>query len=123
MSAKYQFYRNLHTDTFSLRLRSKVIGHPTSVMCGGCTFVVSKNGRKRVLTEKRKNVHAYVASDSYVECHNKPKLEDFVEVYYDPYKTDSFVIRDTDEKILTSEYVLLCDNKVYIPRINTVKYI
>lgn len=115
MSAKFQFYRNLHTKTFSLRYRGKVIGHPTSVLCSDCTFIVSDTGRQKVLREKRKNVHAYIASMSHELLSETPTLSEYIEVYYNPYTTDSFVVKGTENKVLKVDKVLLHDNRVYIP--------
>ena len=56
-------YFNLRLKLWSVRSRQtrKVIGHYENVILQGCTFRVNQSGRKRVLEERCKNVHAFVS--------------------------------------------------------------
>jgi hypothetical protein len=118
--AKYYIYRNLHTGTFSLKYKGKVILHPDCILLNKPEFKVSEKGRQRVLKEKRKNVHATVSGTSYligskIEKIFKDNINELTEVIYDPYKMDSFIIKDTNKKI--AEYynpVLLYKNRIYL---------
>jgi len=85
-------YRNLHKNCWSIRdVKSRlVIGHATSLTLKGCTFKVSETGRKRVVREGRKNVHAGIQGllISVEECcigAGKPAIK------YNPYKNKSFM--------------------------------
>lgn len=117
MSAKFHFYRNLRTGTFSLRVRGKVIGHPVSILCSDCTLVVSENGRKKVIRDKRKNVHAYISAEHYIDITQPIDVSSYQEVYYNPYTTKTFVMKTSSEPIVNSPIVLLHENRVYIPNI------
>lgn len=117
MAAKYYIYRNLHTNTFSVKYRGKVIDHPTSFLANGATFKVSKAGQNRVKAEKRKNVHACVVVDSYkpIQWENIP---DFCEeLYYNPYKTKTFIRKSTGKPILsTTKKIVGLHNKILIEK-------
>jgi len=113
MNAKYYMYRNLHTNTFSIKYKGLVIEHPTIVIMKDVKFKVSENGRQNVLKEKRKNVHATVVANEYkiVDDINITKL---TEVYYNPYTTPTFIIKDTNEPIYKVDIVYGYKNKIYI---------
>lgn len=113
-SAKYYLYRNLHTNSFSIKYRGKVIEHPQYCILKGCEFKVSKSGQARVRREKRKNVHATVAAETWTWAtpHN---LDDYEEIYYNPYKTDTFVNKE-NEPVYNADIVLCQDNKIYLKK-------
>ena len=58
-------YFNLHTELWSVRSRKtrRVLFHSAVVLLYDCEFKVSQAGRKRVLKDKRKNVHAGIAGE------------------------------------------------------------
>ena len=60
---RVQVYYNLHKRCLSIRHRGKVIKHAKSVILRDASFRVQPAGRERVLKQKRKNVHAYVAGE------------------------------------------------------------
>ena len=58
-------YYNLHKKTFSVKAldgsrKGRVVYHADEVLLSDCQFKVSEPGRQRVLSERRKNVHAGV---------------------------------------------------------------
>jgi len=53
-------YRNLHRGCISVRRKGLVKQCTAKIALTNATFVVQQGGRKRVLREKRKNVHAFV---------------------------------------------------------------
>jgi len=59
-----RIYFNLHKKLFSVQTkvdgRWKVVSHSSTIALRDVRFRVSQAGRKRVLAEKRKNVHAFV---------------------------------------------------------------
>jgi hypothetical protein len=76
-------------------------------------FNISKNGQDRVRLEKRKNVHATVSGFLV----NKEDIDlnnyNLIELYYNPYTTDTFIIKSTGEVITTTDYVLAKDNRIF----------
>ena len=90
MKAKYYVYYNLHKHCFSVKYKGRVIIHSNTLVLGGhVEFRVSQAGRRRVLEEKRKNVHAYVVGD-WVYVQDVPIDNSATEVRYNPYKGPRF---------------------------------
>ena len=61
-------YYNLHKKMWSVKAlegerKGRVIIHCHQFTIGNCVFKVSEAGRKRVLREKRKNVHAGIVGE------------------------------------------------------------
>lgn len=101
-------YKNLHKNKWSIRNvdTGRVIGHSDNVWLRNPKFKVSIASRNRVLTEKRKNVHAgvegeliyadeldytsFFAVDEFTVLNNNYELLNFP-LYYNPYKCESFV--------------------------------
>ena len=111
---KIYFYRNLHTGTFSAKYRGLVIDHPECVLVVNATLSVSTQGRERVIETKRKNVHATVGAtpeNVFVMSAYKPDVSRLIPVYYNPYKTASFMCEN--EPIHNVDALLLMDNKMY----------
>ena len=107
-------YKNLHKDCWSVRQDGLVKAHTTELNLHTCMFKVNRKGRLKVLQEKRKNVHAgvrgYMSSstwDTYPE-------ELFDEVTYNPYKYESFVMKDTEAPRWFANQVRLQPNKVIV---------
>lgn len=118
--AKYYLYRNLHTGTFSLKYKGKVILHPKNLIMKNVCFNVSKLGQKKVRKEKRKNVHALISSFECNIFENKEELFEILkkeyiirEIYYNPYKYDNFVFKETEEIINESDLIFCFENKVF----------
>jgi hypothetical protein len=116
MAAKTYVYWNLHKDCFSFRSRGLVYQYLENNKCVslcGCSFKVSEKGRQRVLKEKRKNVHAFVAADIVLANFLPTDFSKYVEVTYNPYKYATFVRKDNGEAIYDAKYVVLevIDNK------------
>ena len=114
MKIKVDVYRNLHKDVWSVRNREtgRVISHETMVHIKDASFVVQPAGRKKVITEKRKNVHAFVRGhlSSRTSVHSQWRL-----VTYNPYKADHFCYKDTGDKVTSADEVLLDENGVWVP--------
>ena len=116
--AKYYIYRNLTRGGFSVKYKGKVISHCSSILAYNTDFRVNELSRQRVIKEKKKYVHAFVACDSWEEI-TPPLIGrelEWIEVRYNPFKNNSFVILD-GVKILKSEYTVLTNNKVYVPNL------
>ena len=94
-------YKNLHKDCWSVRQNGLVKLHAKNLAMHSCTFKVSQAGRKRVLKEKRKNVHAGVHGylenwqmGSWIDSHPTARP-----VTYNPYKHTNFVDTDTQQMV------------------------
>lgn len=109
---KVAVYFNLHKDVFSLQSRDKdtygrVVGHNDHVILKNVKFVVREGGRQKVLTEKKKNVHAFVVGEVVegIPCKNVSVTE--VPVTYNPYRVASFVKRANREEVSEADYAIL----------------
>lgn len=101
---RVEVYRNLHNGLISIRdTKSKlVLGHCTGVQLTNALFKVSQKGRERVLREQRKNVHAFVKGRLELTLDAFPANQ---EVTYNPYKYETFVNRDTEQRFIYSDKV------------------
>lgn len=109
MPKKVRVYWNLHRDCWSILHNRKVIGYADSVLLKDVNFIVSENGRQRVIKEKRKNVHAF--AEGFLEKKNIAKPRNLkTKISYNPYKFGWFYKTDTEEKIKMANSVY-CGNK------------
>jgi len=115
---KYFCYFNLHKHVFSLRShKTKLVEyHSTTVRLSNCVLKVSQAGRDRVLKEKRKNVHAGVLGelcDKDFDIDIEALEGDFIELTYNPYKYDSFVVKTTGVAVESAETIILHNKRVF----------
>ena len=107
---KVQVYFNLHKKCFSVKDKKTrlVIAHVNSICLENVVFKVSEKGRQRVLSEKRKNVHAVVEGDiTGVEGLGE------ISITYNPYKYKSFIIKGSDKPIANCKHVaMFVNNKI-----------
>jgi len=104
-----EIYRNLAKDCFSVKgmrgqSRGRVIDYLKTAYIVNAKFVVQPSGRRRVLEEKRKNVHAFVRG---YEAKYEKFPGNMVEVSYNPYRYDHFYRKYDDSAIYESPYVEL----------------
>lgn len=99
---KSYVYFNLNKKCFSIRRKGIVVAHVDKVFVTNALFKVSEAGRRRVLKEKRKNVHAYVVGEI---CSGSVK--DGVEVTYNPYLFENFVTKIEQRPVRSAKSVLL----------------
>lgn len=111
---KYFCYFNLHKFVFSVRNQKTrlVEYHSDVVVLNDCRFKVSQKGREKVIREKRKNVHAGVEG---LLCgfENNYNLEEFIELTYNPYKYDNFVIKATGQPVDKANIIVLKDKRIF----------
>ena len=96
---RVEVYFNLHKKTFSVRSAKsgKVLLHTDEVHIENPEFVVRQSGRNRVLSEGRKNVHAFVRGDAtFFRYTNRPMLDTLT---YNPYRYASFVDKQAEEPV------------------------
>ena len=108
---RVEVYRNLHNGMWSVRdcKTGRVVDHVDDIIIANPTFVVQPAGRKKVLEQKRKNVHAFVRGEAIEKTSRDRLLVSLLlssykqaEVTYNPYKYDSFV-RKADETPVRQE--------------------
>ena len=98
-------YYNLHRECWSVRQGGKVVDHTHDIMLRDCQYLVGKAGRKRVLREKRKNVHAGVSG--YV-VDFIPACRQHTQLTYNPYRHTTFVsVQDPFDSVKHSDYAAL----------------
>lgn len=114
---KVEVYRNLNVSGhYSVRdAKSKlVLGHAESVLLKNCRYVVSKKGRENVNKTKRRTVHAHVVGELISINIEQPETIQKI-VYYNPYKTESFVLlSDIESVVECSNFCYAKGKYVYI---------
>ena len=113
---------NLHKHTFSVRSNNRVIVHADYVKLVDVEFKVRQGGREKVIKDKQKNVHSFVIGTlvdycSY-PCKDMPTEPNNNIVTYNPYKYNSFVMKDTEEPIYQASVVKMINsgNKIFITK-------
>ena len=95
--SRIEIYYNLRKKLFSVRRDGKVHTHVPCVLIREPRFVVQEGGRRRVLRERRKNVHAFVTAKSLDHLAMCPAgcfgdtTFGWDRVSYNPYLNDTFV--------------------------------
>jgi hypothetical protein len=104
---KVEVYRNLHQDNWSVREQKTglVIDHVPYICITNAKLVVREGGRKRVIKEQRKNVHAFIRGVATLG--GGPSNQELRRISYNPYENESFVLKDTNDSIKWSENVFL----------------
>jgi hypothetical protein len=90
-----------------------VVGYATNVLLQDAVFHVSEVGRKQVIEQRRKKVHAWVKG-TYLGSDLQPQGMEW-EVNYNPYTTKHF----TDphgNSITYAKFAYLANKKVYIQK-------
>ena len=118
-------YWNLHRHCWSVRQSAKVVAHLGCIALDRCRFLVAEQGRKRVLNEGRKNVHAGVSGYPthvgfgqsgrfFTSLHGgdvTPKQDlrpdCFTRVLYNPRRWPTFVRQVGEQPIHSSDCVLM----------------
>ena len=98
-------YWNVHQNLFSVQdyKTGRVIDRADNILLINPSFIVRQGGRKRVIKEGKKNVHAFVVgyrpskftTEEWDEYYHSDK--DWRDVTYNPYKNTTFVYKDTGE--------------------------
>lgn len=113
--AKFYLYRNLNRGGFSLKLRGKVVDYLDTFYMKDVEFRVSKASQNRSRREGQRNVHAYIVADSYTNLNNSDgvSLLGLEEITYNPFHTDTFIVKSTGEPIYKADFIVGINNKVY----------
>jgi hypothetical protein len=108
---RVEVYYNLHKKTFSVRALSgpnkgRVVMHTNEIALKDAKFVVRESGRKKVLEEKRKNVHAFVRGDMV----DGISFDNAGTATYNPYRYSSFVNTETKFPVYQASSVLMVNS-------------
>jgi hypothetical protein len=102
-------YRNLHRNLLSVQERTargwRVARHTDRIVLKNARFTVSAAGRRRVLDEHRKNVHAFAIGEP-VDAGTEWFIENPRRVTYNPYKYETFV-DDTGNPVDTAAWAVV----------------
>lgn len=100
---KVMIYKNLHNGKFSVKQGNLVVAHVDSVMMECGMFKVNEAGRKRVLIEKKKNVHAFIVG--YIDAVNVDvDVAKMRAISYNPYKFGHFYFKDDGSMVSPMGY-------------------
>lgn len=109
---RVQVYRNLHQDgvVYSVKQGNKVVAHATAINLYYVRFNVGEEGRKKVVRNRRKEVHAFVTG--YIDT-----WADFPEdltrrVRYNPYEMEKFQCEGKD--ILKADFATINEKGVFV---------
>lgn len=86
-----QIYKNLTTGLWSIKQGGKVVAHANCFLIRSTGFKVSEATRQRVITERKKYVHAYVVGHLVEKC--PLGFEDLIldkRITYNPFKSSQF---------------------------------
>ena len=102
-------YFNLHKRVWSVRQDGRIAEHTKYIMLKDARFLVGQAGRKKVLREKKKNVHAGISG--YI-VDRVPNVPDFcTTVSYNPYENETFINYSNEKPMLWAPHVVMdCKN-------------
>jgi len=112
-----EVYRNLNVrNQVAWSLRSKetrlVIAVVPSVVLTGAVMHVSESGRQRVMRQKSKTVHAWVAGRYAGEAKDGRGVK-WTSLRYNPYETKTFVDRGTGRAVKKADQAMLTDKGAF----------
>ena len=115
---KVLVYYNLHRKVWSVKAlegpqKGRVVAHRESVMLLSPEAKVSQAGRKRVLQEQRKNVHAGIVGQ-WLEQSTPMCFDIWDEITYNPYKYETFVYKDNGDVFDGASLAWMENRKVYV---------
>ena len=120
-------YLNLHKTTPGRRVYSiqekvdgrwLVTGYESWFALGDARFKVSESGRKRVIREGKKNVHAFVYG-RFCRAQFRPYME---RVTYRPKERDSFFFVDTEKSVEQAPLVAFRPDGIFAMRVPAGAY-
>ena len=88
----------------------RVLDHLKVAFMKNVNFIVRESGRKRVVKEGVKNVHAFARG--FLVSSNPHSLwsDYFNEITYNPFKGPNFYFKDTEEIVTSCKYLFLGQN-------------
>lgn len=110
-----KIYRNLNRKgvVYSIQQQGLVTGHGEEFYLQHCKMTISKKGQQRVRENKVKNVHAFIKGELILgEFEIKNRIKSLTPIYYNPYKTDTFVIKG-EGPVSDCNLVYFCNGGVF----------
>jgi hypothetical protein len=98
---KVQVYKNLNRGDWSVRVAGKVIAHVPSITLANVSFHVSESGRKRVIANKCREVHAWAIGEIVA---SQPSGEAKA-ITYNPYRGGTFTERASGAAVTSAAHV------------------
>ena len=96
-------FRNWKHDCYSIMQHGKLLASAKQVRLADVEFRVRESGRKRMLRNQRKNVHAFASGEllDYVHPDESRNLEKLIGrgVFYNPYEFSTFVDNETQSPV------------------------
>jgi hypothetical protein len=93
-------YRNLNKRCWSVKFTGLPVCHFRNLTMFDCVFIVRQGGRERVLSENRKNVHAFVKGQL-----GHAVAEQFEAATYNPYRSGTFYLKDNGQSVVSADAV------------------
>lgn len=101
-------FKNWKLGCYNIMQSGRLLTSARQVRLSGVEFLVRESGRKRMLNNGRRNVHAYAVGTlvDYVHPEDSRDLGKLSGrgVFYDPYKFSSFVDDETEYPITAAEF-------------------
>lgn len=108
-------YWNLHKNCVSYKWGSNgTVSHANSMLLADVDFHVLQSGRRKVVEQRKKNVHSFVRG---VDIPFLLEVNDeWRKAYYNPYKTETWIDFETGNELKTAQLAFIKDKQVmYIP--------
>jgi hypothetical protein len=106
IGSRVEVYWNLHKSCYSVKHNGKVVLHTNKLALTDVTFAVQPAGRKRVLEEKQKNVHAFVRGN-YAGDNFQDHIDCCEIATYNPYKYETFVTKEDGQPLYKCDKAFL----------------
>jgi hypothetical protein len=102
--AKNYIYRNIRKSMWSVMRKGIVVDSFSCLFANDVEFRVRPAGNAKAKKTGVKNVHAFAVPE---HCLSGELLKDdrFVQVRYDPFLFDSFVVKDTGDPVYSARLV------------------
>ena len=103
----------------------KVEDRRTFIILSDVVLKVSESGRKRVIKDKAKNVHAGVVGMNNVDINQLDLNQTWMQLKYNPYFTPQFGLYDDENgclMVFKAPYAILNEQGLWIPEIKNQSY-
>jgi hypothetical protein len=108
-------YRNLNKGGFSIMISNKVVKHTNFIVLEDVEFRVREGGRIRARKDGQRNVHAFAIGTLITYDKQTVKVTGkFIEITYDPFKHESFIVKKTGKPIYEASFAVLIDEKLFV---------
>jgi len=109
-------YRNLQNGRMSLQAKVgknwKVVGHVLDCILENVEFRVVESTRQRILTQQRRTVHAW--GQGTLIGVGDPIIYAPIDLTYNPFLSDRFLERGTENCIIHCKYLVVRNNQVWL---------